>query len=921
MFLRKLREELKYEETDLMKRFYENESTDVGETYKFNWKNIPISIVVLSILFMSCIISILCIGASSWKVGLTISAIISFVSLIYTVLQGFILKLKITVTKPHLFAPEQFEECFKEIVSNSLSKTNRALKWVKGDKSIQDLEKLVIVIDNIDRCSNDVAYNLLTDIKTFLSSEPYNIVFVIPVDDEALKKHIRKNNSAETDCNRENEEFLRKFFNVTIRIKPYGETDMYSFAMQICEKSGLNFKAETINVASKEYAKNPRRIIQLFNNLLAEINYYNIDFAQKNETLICCVLIIREEYPEYYKEILNSHKKFNEEYVIKDKNLDLDIEEKTKRFIRIAQTAVGKVEISDLSMVMTNSYLQFDDVDSDIKDAIDTFDSKKVISAYSAEKESIRNYIIHKLDMSIKNNFIDTDLVAYFDLVSQINQIYPLNVPFAKRIDEKVLSYLSIIIKKSKNHENFCKYALLRESQNNKKIKIALIEDAKRLANQQRDKYWADLIKAVLTVFRDIETSNALSSTYTIFHNSISSIEFSDEQFESLISEQFVQECIENLNKDNENEISLDTETTEYQQLKWIFENKKNISADTYGHLFSKVIGKDNSESRMRGKSRDEISKILDYINPLVNLIPDSKLSTQPHTLYKLIVSDRSIPHPSYADDSRYDSEFNFVDECLEDDKYVSEIIDFVINTYRISKGKIDIKREIDKLLLYKNLDKEFILLVNKGFTLKPILASVFDYENDHIENERLILLEHCFNQKNKTGEYSIEEEKAKNKLNTLLFNAHNNKSPEVFLLLEKLLEQEQLKYLLTTLIVEKDSKFINSLPHKFMKLAVSSFRSDNYSDFAHNFDFLLVIMQNGNNFQKGFVIKILTAKLDNNHDIEHSLDLIESMVNIPSFDKSGLLSGHLDDYQRRNKESISQDNNKRINNIKKQNK
>ncbi|MGA9111032.1 MAG: P-loop NTPase fold protein, partial [Smithella sp.] len=33
MFLRKLREELKYEETDLMKKFYENESTDIGNHY------------------------------------------------------------------------------------------------------------------------------------------------------------------------------------------------------------------------------------------------------------------------------------------------------------------------------------------------------------------------------------------------------------------------------------------------------------------------------------------------------------------------------------------------------------------------------------------------------------------------------------------------------------------------------------------------------------------------------------------------------------------------------------------------------------------------------------------------------------------------------------------------------------------------
>src|SRR5262245_32194680 len=36
MFLRKLREELKYDETDLMKKFYENESMDVGNKYELS---------------------------------------------------------------------------------------------------------------------------------------------------------------------------------------------------------------------------------------------------------------------------------------------------------------------------------------------------------------------------------------------------------------------------------------------------------------------------------------------------------------------------------------------------------------------------------------------------------------------------------------------------------------------------------------------------------------------------------------------------------------------------------------------------------------------------------------------------------------------------------------------------------------------
>lgn len=67
--------------------------------------------------------------------------------------------------------------------------------WVKRDNSIKNLDKLVIIIDNMDRWTDDVVYNLLTDIKTFLSLEPLNIIFIIPIDDESLIKHIFSKNN------------------------------------------------------------------------------------------------------------------------------------------------------------------------------------------------------------------------------------------------------------------------------------------------------------------------------------------------------------------------------------------------------------------------------------------------------------------------------------------------------------------------------------------------------------------------------------------------------------------------------------------------------------------------------------------------------------------------------------------------------
>lgn len=916
MFLLKLREELKYEESDLMSKFYKNESTDIGETYKFNWKNIPISIIVLSVLFVGCVISILCIGDTSWKTGLTVSATISFASLVYTILQGFILKLKISVTKPHLFAPEQFEECFKEIVSNSLSKSNRLLKWIKRNNSVQNLEKLVVVIDNIDRCSNEVAYNLLTDIKTFFGSEPFSIVFVIPVDDEALKKHIINNSRMDLDFDKEKEEFLRKFFNVTLRIKPYAETDMYSFAKLVCEKSEIAFKLETINVASKEYAKNPRRIIQLFNNLLAEMNYYDADFIQKNETLICCVLIIREEYPLYYDKIINSPKIFNEE--------NQEEKENVKRFMRIAQTALGKVEIFDLSKVLTNSYHQFDDIATDVKDAIDTFNTEKILSIWNVDKEHVGNYIFDRIDNAIKNLLIETELVAYFDLMAFVNREILLEPYFAKRIDERIQPYISILVSKTKNHENLCKYASLRDSQNDTKIKKALVEDCKRSESQEKGLYWKSLLNAVLKTFQDKETAQNLSSTFTIYHDVVDSLVYSDEQLNDLLSNKFVQERIAELPKDEVGEILLDVNSDEYSKVDWLFRSKKNIDSETYAHLFADIIGEKNDESRMRGKSMDEIAVLLNFINPLLELVPNRKLTIQPQTLYGLVVNDRKVARPGYEAQANWWNQpswymlHNFIDECIESDNYILEVTNFVINTYRITNSKTDVKIELGKLIGHYNLDDDFIQLINKGFSLHPILDLIFADNDDFGNSGKLILLKHCFDQKDKKGNFLITDEESKTKLNEILTFAQSTTSVEAFNLLETLIDQERYKNQLASLIVDKEYSFVNSLPNSLLKLAVNSFTKDSYTDYADNFEFLSVIAQKGNNIQKGFIVKILTSKLDANQDVDRVLNLIDSMENIPSFDKSGLLFSHLDNFQHQNKETISDDLDGRIIKLKK---
>jgi len=570
MFLLKVKEELKLEDQDLLKRFYSNESHDVENKYKLSstktlWILGAIIMVIIGIQFFPKL-------EFDWKVPVT--SFLTVLSVLIAVISGAFYQLKITETKPYLFAPEQFEDCFKQMIAISLKKFNwihKALYVITGDKTVKDLDKLVIVIDNIDRCSNGTAYNLLTDIKTFLGSESYNIVFVIPVDDEALRKHILgiKNSNDGDDCNKDKEEFLRKFFNVTIRIKPYFETDMFAFAKAINDKYNLHFNNNTVNIVSKEYATNPRRIIQLFNNLNTELNLYKQDdgFAEKNETLICCLLILREEFNDFYKKVLNNPTLFIKGSIDnkdKDKDKDKDKEkdkekEKEKRFINITRNYVTEKDYVTVSKILSNSNNLFPNIPEDIKDSINTNDTEKIIkfiSENNSEAGSVFEYIIMQMDRAISNGLIETDFKDLFELILLINKAKEITKDTNIRINEKSLSHLGSIIESTTYHDELCLYATTQEKQKNQSLKNDIIN---YLINRDSSTpYWINLFNIVLRQFQDKEIAKKLKTIFIENNDKIdfSNLKLSADQFTYMVDDEYVNQKISDL-------IDLDLESKE----------------------------------------------------------------------------------------------------------------------------------------------------------------------------------------------------------------------------------------------------------------------------------------------------------------------------------------------------------------------
>jgi len=161
--------------------------------------------------------------------------------------------------------PIEFENKFKELIK-SLNK---------------DIQKVVFVFDNLDRVSGKKAVQIMSTIKTFLdpidkSIEDKNIVFLIPCDETAIKRHLRKTLNYSKDFKGEDyhryaSEYLRKFFNTIIWIPELYINELEEFAVEKLEDTKIeDFKNDELSaLIVLIFDKNPRQIIQFINILIS----------------------------------------------------------------------------------------------------------------------------------------------------------------------------------------------------------------------------------------------------------------------------------------------------------------------------------------------------------------------------------------------------------------------------------------------------------------------------------------------------------------------------------------------------------------------------------------------------------------------------------------------------------------------------
>ncbi|WP_081605212.1 KAP family P-loop NTPase fold protein [Haloferax gibbonsii] len=231
------------------------------------------------------------------------------------------------------------------------------------DSIIQETEaeKVIITVDNLDRCESSTVYDVLVSLKTFLEDE--RCIYLIPCDDEALESHLKAINEDDFFGDTRNErEFLRKFFQTHLRIPPFQKEDVEKYAHEQNEELSDTLDEEAVDIIVNAYFENPRRIKHAINRL---VTLRSIARERENGGILtegritsdmpflAKISIIEEEYPEFHKQLVE------DPYLLDDINSyfkkELTDDEKEKRVEDILEVDENEPKESRLKSFLSST--------------------------------------------------------------------------------------------------------------------------------------------------------------------------------------------------------------------------------------------------------------------------------------------------------------------------------------------------------------------------------------------------------------------------------------------------------------------------------------------------------------------------------------------------------------------------------------
>jgi hypothetical protein len=880
MFLLKLQQDLGFERTEKFESFYRNKTSDVAVDRRVNWKYILFTALILLI----GIVLINFIPATNDDTKITLALVITFIGILVNILGRAFSDYKVTVQEPMIFAPEQFEECFNEMIPKVFESNNvidKISKWISGLNYVSGLERLVIVIDNIDRCPKDKAYEMITNIKSFLSTQK-RVVFLIPVDDEALKRHIIKEENNDT---KEAEEFLRKFFSVTIRIKPFKRFDLYDFTNNINRDHNLNFDPTTIDIVSKEYATNPRRIIQFFNDLMTEMKIFELnhdkDFAIAHESLICKMLIIRQEWPEYYKMISKNSSLINDNVAIQSY---LNETPELNSFLNVTEFITRNEPISVIETVLS-TFDRESKLSAEIITLIEkkgTEELKKFITDGKVDKSSLIDYLIERLNTGIKRKTFKTGVNNTFELVCALDSELELERDQNIRIAAEIKPHLNDFFKFIDDLDSMITYCHRVKSQGLPYLDDFLFKFMTLSINDKGDENGYPFAKGLFGAYiKNQGSKEVLENLDSLFEadfnrsaSQLQDYELDSDQLSDIVNENVLSTIIGRTS-------AIDEENDTYKELVYASSNI-SLTNKSFKEAVSRI---DALVPSLTNLTKEQIIQYIKAINQfLVHQHGVSKTAEENETLLGLknkLLSNRTVSNRN----------LNIHTEPLTTEELVI-LTNFLKYIYSCSNGRVEILSNLNSLLSTSPNERQEIIndrLIelkneNTNYHLAPVSSIILGDET--YSDKTIELMEFVITKKDKES-YHVKDDSAGEKLERVISHYNSTKSSNTFNFLERIITDERAKGLLAQIVTKMSKANIVELPQKLQVLSFDKIsEGDTIYEYESNIDFLKAIASKGNKKHISQLVKVIGHKLQRQDKIIEGIEILEEVTELKGSDK-----------------------------------
>jgi len=905
MFLKTVQTGLNIEGSSEFEAFYIDKNTTTKIDKKINISFLVGSMIVILIGLMSVFLLPEKIS-TEWKI--TIPLLISIVGISIAIARNFFDSYKVTVQNPKIFAPEQFEDIFDEMVEGALSTTTitKPRKWIKGNFVENKIDKLVIIVDNIDRCDKETAYELLTNIKNFLEKE--GIIFVVPIDDSALRRHLKEKNNEDS---KEADEFLRKFFNVTLKIKHFQSRDLFIFTNDLNKKYELNLQADTIDIIAKEYATNPRRIIQLLNNLISELNImeqkYESDFVEKNESLIAKLLIIREEWSCVYKQISEKpHILKNDSEILLTE--DTKLKEDVLHFLKRTKAISENVDIQVIEKLTSN-------IDNDLKvssEILEYIDNGKYekITEYIADDEQYQeliHYFIEELQKELSRGTFRLGALNRFINIIKLNEIkeIPRDVNsklYRETSDENILKVIENL--SEDDFDSFYKFVDVNHSQGisylNNIVKKQYKEIWKEKAEdslEDKAKIWTDGLEKFINQSRDIKSLKELQAIFINYYEHFSDSPLyskkwiNEDKLQYIVSKELVDYLVDKTEKN--------LESDSFKELLY-FSDIKIITIEDIKKLFTKLTTDEaeffETTDLVQAKKElfeESLSK-LKRINKLILDISSSKVKISSIDIYFKYFNGGcpvEYQHSSYPTQAQYNQKntVNIVNEISDKAEYQKELLKLYIEVYKATFNKTDVVQYVKSLVTkYPSLETELfkalrILRDVNSLTLKPFFNYLIDFTN--IDSKLLNLYEKLFVQ----GDYP-KSEKVKEKLSSLIEEYLEEENDDVKIFLINMLQNTSINSVITEIVTSLSTENIVLLPREIQQLTYDYLCENDKLFDIEDIEFIKEVLDFDNKY-KDNIVKIIVSKLQDGRKVKGALDILEKLRHPTSANKAELCS------------------------------